>query len=227
MRKRGKRDSFICSCTPAGARETTTVTVPKRKSGKRTVVLLSWEVLDPRTWRGAGWVVPSTLVHSLHLPGPQGLSPAHPLTPPRESLSRKTNRPACTINDESSPYVSVRVCVLLYCVIVRRPGGACARKAAGTVAHESERSAARRRRAPRRPRRPPASGPGDAARRLAPLVLRVLCTVVVEWSCTCTPYTPDRKLYWFVRCLDQPRLRYRPQNRFCEERHNWPFSFFK
>lgn len=48
-------------------------------------------------------------------------------------------------------YVSVRVCVLLQCVSAAA-GGACARKAAGTVAREA--SGAGRARPPRRP--PPA-----------------------------------------------------------------------
>lgn len=71
MRKRGKRDSSICSYIPVGARGTTTVTVPKRKSGKRTEVPLNWEVLELRncpTREGLGHV--DACVHSLHLPNP-------------------------------------------------------------------------------------------------------------------------------------------------------------
>ncbi|KAF9408724.1 hypothetical protein HW555_011689 [Spodoptera exigua] len=42
-RRRDKSDSSICSCILGGAPGTTTVTAPKRKSGKRTAVPQSWE----------------------------------------------------------------------------------------------------------------------------------------------------------------------------------------
>lgn len=62
--------------------------------------------------------------------------------------------------------------------------------------------------------------------RAAPRRLAVACSVYCSRPVTvyCTPYTPGNYIGLFI-CLENARLRYRPQNRFCEERHNWPISF--
>lgn len=91
---------------------------------------------------------------------------------------------ACLTDDPSPvPYVSVRVCVLLNCVLYVGADGACARKAAVTVAHESESVAGGRRR-----------GRTGAARRRppAPHSCCVFCVLNCSRQVTvyCTPYTP-------------------------------------
>lgn len=92
MRKRDKRDSFICSYILGGARETTTVMVPKRKSGKRTAVPQSWEVLDPWPRPNArGRVVTSTLLYTRFTPGPDD-----PFPPPHSPLTF-LRRLACAV----------------------------------------------------------------------------------------------------------------------------------
>lgn len=94
--------------------------------------------------------------------------------------------------------MSVRVCVLLHCV--------SARPVLPVLEKRLEPS-------------PRASGAHPATRRSP------LCSVYCSRRVTVLVFpTPERKLYWFDLCLDEAR-RHRPQNRFCEEHHNWPFSF--
>lgn len=117
MRKRVKSDNFICSCIPDGAQGTTMDTGLKRKSGKRTAVPLSWEVLTLGSHRpGLG----CRLVRAWHS-----------LVPPRPAWSWLTNtldqalplRLSLILMCPVSPYV--RVCVFSMCI-----SRACARKAA-------------------------------------------------------------------------------------------------
>lgn len=222
MRKRGKRDSYICSCTPGGARGTTTVTVPKRKSGKRTAVPLSWEVLEHRnpTRHAWGWVDMSrrrlcTLASPLPLPGPVYIHcrPRSRLssTPPdccspapirRPHWSTNTCQPGDCLLEYRGPRLTVRlvppltcnsehpsvtrpvpVCVCVWCVYMGvcacntdttcGADGGCARKAAGTVAVVG---GPRVGRCPLPVCRSVERGVARSCR----LLLRVLCTVVVE-----------------------------------------------
>lgn len=147
MRKRDKSDSSICSCTPGGARGTTTVTAPKRKSGKRTAVPQSWEVLElAATSRGSchtdAWTL-LTLPDESRTPTNTGdllvVRWPHVLTDglPHTNVASVT-RPV--------PCVCVRAC--MWAVV----SAAAVLGTAGPV-----------------------------------YVLRVLCTVVVQWTCTVRP----------------------------------------
>lgn len=61
---------------------------------------------------------------------------------------------------------------------------------------------------------------GCAPSRAAPLA--VPCSVSCSRRVSVNPTPPETLVCYMSR---KTRLRYRPQNRFCEERHNWPFSF--
>lgn len=162
MRKRDRRDSFICSCTPVGARETTTVTGPKRKSGKRTAVPLNWEVLQSVNVEGLG-IVYGRLYTRFTPPSVPGV--------PHPSLTQETcllvgdpvltdrlepplTTASVTDPDPESLCVCPRVCACMcVCVCARRHDGACARKAVLTSRVGARRVRTRGRRFARAPSR--------------------------------------------------------------------------